>query len=59
MAAAKKQLVVVLDVRDDKKNSVKFLTEDETDAASNIYIPNAGMKTLGDPKKVRVTIEPA
>jgi hypothetical protein len=57
MAAAK--LTVVLDQRDDKKNSVKFSTEADSDAGNNHYIPNAGVEKLGNPKKVKVTIEAA
>jgi hypothetical protein len=55
MAAAKK-LIATLVKRDDKKNSVRFM-ESDNEALSNIYITNDGMETLGDPQKVKVTVE--
>lgn len=55
---AAKKLIATLGKRDDKKNSVRFV-ESDNEALSNIYITNEGMQELGDPQKIKVTIEAA
>jgi hypothetical protein len=59
MAAAKKSIVVVLDVRNNKEKSVRFETEDGQAFVTNVYVKNAGVEQLGDPQKVKVTVEAA
>lgn len=56
--AAPKKVTVVLDVRDDKQKSVKFSTNDET-SPDNIYVKNEVVEKLGNPKKVKITVEAA
>jgi hypothetical protein len=47
---------VILDKRDDKKNSVKYYTEDSV-SPSNIYINNDEVRELGDPSQIEVMIK--
>lgn len=56
--AAPKKVTVVLDVRDDKQKSVKYSTDSET-SPDNIYVKNEVVEKLGNPSKVKVTIEAA
>jgi len=58
MVAAKK-IVVTLEVRNDKEKSVRFETENGQAHVTNVYVKNAGVEQLGDPQKVKVTIEAA
>lgn len=55
---APKSVSVTLDKRDEKKNSVKFTTDQDT-SPDNIYITNDVVKKLGDPKAVKITITAA
>lgn len=57
MPAAKK-VIVTFPERDDKKSVVRFNSEDDA-AVSSIYIANDAVKKLGDPAKIKITIEPA
>jgi hypothetical protein len=57
--AASKKVSVVLEKRDDKKSSVKFYTDIDTLSPDNIYIKNEVVEALGNPQKVKVTIEAA
>ena len=59
MAGAAKKVTVTLADRDEKKNVVKFTTDDENAALSNAYISNAADKKLGSPSEIKITIEAA
>jgi len=58
-ATAKKTVTVVLGNRADKKSVVRFDAEADNAALANVYVTKDAMKTLGDPQKVKVTIEAA
>jgi hypothetical protein len=57
MASTAKKVVVKFDGKDEKKNVVKYTSEDE--AVGSIYISKIAVKKLGDPEEITVTIEPA
>jgi len=58
MAQAKKKLTFVLDNRADKKHSVKFEeNEDEGLPMSSAYVRNESCAQIGNPAKLKVTIE--
>jgi hypothetical protein len=57
--SASPAVVIVMDVIEPKKHSVKFLTEEEGAAVGNLYLNNRGHVALGRPGKIKVTIEPA
>lgn len=58
MAAKPKKIVIVLEERNDKKHSVRYETGDDA-PITNIYLRNDGVEALGDPDKLKITIEPA
>lgn len=55
--AAKKKLEVVLPTASAKKHSVRFETDEQGVAVSNIYLGLDGMRQLGNPSAVKITIE--
>lgn len=55
---APKKVVVIFSTPDPKKNSVRFIDSDREDV-SNIYVGNDTLAELGDPQKLKVTIEAA
>jgi hypothetical protein len=57
--ASSPAVVIVMDVMEPKKHSVRFLTEEEGAAVGNLYLNNKGHAALGRPGKIKVTIEPA
>jgi hypothetical protein len=54
-----KAVSVVMSEPDKKKNVVKFNNDEEGAAMSSVYISNATIKALGEPDKVKITIEAA
>ena len=56
---ADKKLEIVFDDREPKKHSVRFNCKKENTPVSSVYITNAGISVLGDPSKIKVTIEAA
>ena len=58
MPAPKKKIVVVLGDKQPKKSVVRY-NGVEGEALSNAYISKEAIEELGDPEKVRVTIEAA
>lgn len=56
--AAGKKIVVTFAKKDPKKNSVRFI-ESNRDDVSNIYVGNDTLEELGNPDKLKVTIEAA
>lgn len=52
---APKSVTVVLDQKDEKKHSVKYSNE----AGRSYYLPNDEAATLGNPDKVKITVEAA
>jgi hypothetical protein len=57
MAAAAKKVIATLSERDDKKGSVRFIGSDDEEVLTNIYVMKPGMEKLGNPAKIKVTIE--
>jgi len=55
--AAPKKVIVTFPTRTDKKSVVRFDSDDE--AVSNVYISKDALKEIGDPQKIKVTIEAA
>lgn len=56
----KPKLVVDLDQMDDKKRSVRYfcdVPDGEPYDFDNIYVKKTGLKKIGNPKRIRVTIE--
>lgn len=50
---------VVLETREPKKHSSRFVTEKERPGISNVYVSNWVWEKIGSPDKVKLTIEPA
>ena len=48
---------VILDQQDAKKGSVKFYTDERPVAVTNIYLGKGYLKDLGNPGKLKITIE--
>ena len=61
MAAPKKTVTVILGDRSDKKSVVRFDADEnvENPALANAYITKDALKQIGDPQKVKITIEAA
>jgi hypothetical protein len=51
------QVVVELGTPQPKKHSVRFDASDPDAALTSVYVSNAALAELGDPKKLKVTIE--
>jgi hypothetical protein len=58
-AAKPKTAEVTLPNLDQKKGSIKFTTDVQGVAVSNIYLRRADWEEMGSPTAVKVTIEPA
>jgi hypothetical protein len=59
-SASQDKLVVDLDQMDDKKRSVRYfcdVPDGEPYDFDNIYIKKSGLAKIGDPKRIRVTVE--
>lgn len=57
--AADKKLTVTLENPQEKKHVTRYDANDEDAAMSSVYINKAALKKLGNPAKVKVTIEVA
>ena len=53
------KVTVVMDTKSPKKRVVRFETDDENAAVSNVYVSNDAVKKLGDPDSIKITIEAA
>ena len=58
-AATAEALVVELDYEKDTKRTQRFESPDEDAAVGQLYITKEGLEKLGNPRRVRVTIEAA
>lgn len=58
MASAKK-VTVKLSSPQEKKNVVRYDSTDDDAALSSVYVTKAALKSLGNPKAIKVTIEAA
>lgn len=56
-AKAKAKLEVVLPTASAKKHSVRFETDEQGAAITNVYLGLDGMRQLGNPSAIKVTIE--
>lgn len=59
MAKSNAKVTVVLGQPQEKKHVVRFDATDDDAAMSSSYITKAAIKELGNPKKVKITIEAA
>ena len=50
---------VILPTKSPKKHSVKFETDEDGVAVSNVYLSGAAYKALGSPNKLKITVEAA
>lgn len=57
--APKKIVTVILSDPDEKKHVTRFNNSDEDAAMSSVYISKAALKKIGNPSKVKLTIEAA
>lgn len=57
--APKKTVSVVMGDKVEKKHVVRYNCEDEGAALASAYIDKAALKKLGNPDKVKITIEAA
>jgi hypothetical protein len=57
--AAKKKLVVTLDILSAKKSVIRFDGSDDEDILKTIYVGRDAVESLGDPGAIKVTIEAA
>jgi hypothetical protein len=57
--APKKTVTVILSDPDEKKHVVRYNNADEDAALSSVYVNKKAVKALGDPAKVKITIEAA
>jgi len=59
MAPKPKSVSVVLDTPQPKKSVTRFDNTDEGSALGNVYVRNAALAQIGNPDKIKVTIEAA
>lgn len=59
MAGTAKKIEVTLNHERDTKGTKVYSTEQDGVAARNIYITKAGAEKIGNPTKVKLTIEAA
>lgn len=52
-------IVVKLPTRTEKKHSVRFDTDLEGEPVSTIYVRKSALEKIGNPDKIKVTIEAA
>lgn len=55
--ATKKTVTVEMDTKVPKKKVVRFETDSDEAAISNVYVSNAAVKALGNPDGIKITIE--
>ena len=57
--AAPKSVAVVLDSPQEKKNSVRFDADkaDKAPAITTVYVMKTALAKIGNPEKIRITIE--
>lgn len=56
--AAKPRVSVNMEGSSDKKHSVKFWTDAHNQPFNNLYVSREALEKLGNPKTLKVTIEP-
>lgn len=56
---ANNTIEVILDTQDIKGKSIKFLTSQDGVAFNNLYVQKTALAKIGNPSKLKVTIEPA
>lgn len=54
---SEKKIEVTFDQREPKKHSVRFNCTDAQSPVASIYIANAGISKIGNPAKIKITIE--
>lgn len=54
---AKKKFTVELGDKSPKKHSVRFNAEGDDPATSSIYVSKTAIDELGDPERIKITIE--
>lgn len=59
MAPKPKAVTVTLSDPQEKKLVTRFNSSDDDAALSSVYVSKAALKTLGNPSKIKVTIEAA
>ena len=59
MASKTKQLEQFLSDPEPKSRVIRFNAERDDEPVRNIYVSKAHLKELGDPNRLRITIEPA
>lgn len=57
--ATKKSVTVTLGDADEKKHTVRFNNDEDGAAMSSAYVRKDALKKLGNPDKIKVTIEAA
>lgn len=59
MAPKGKSVTVVLSDPQEKKTVTRFDNDTDGAALKSVYVDHAALKTLGNPSKVKITIEAA
>jgi len=59
MAAKKKSLVFTADREKETPGTIRFKSQEEEPEVAYIYIKKGGVKKLGEPAAIKVTIEVA
>lgn len=59
MASEKKKVVVVLTEPQVKKNVTRYDCPEDDGALTSIYVRKDALKAIGEPAKIKVTIEAA
>ena len=54
-----KKLEIVLSKGKETKRTWRYESEDGTEAVDTVYVQKMGLKELGNPDKIKLTIEPA
>jgi hypothetical protein len=57
--AAPKKVTVVLGDKAEKKNVVRFNCDDDDAVMTTAYISKAALAALGNPDKIKITVEAA
>jgi len=52
-------IVIIFDERQDKKHSVRFDCTDEGAPVKSIYVKKSVVTEMGNPSKIKITIEKA
>lgn len=56
---ADKKISTTLEQDKKCKSCVRFRSDADDEVTTAVYIQNAGMEKLGNPTKIKVTVEPA